>query len=242
MDEKDYNKDPNEEENYENRKEEDSDDFGLPDVTYESSHEEDRNQEPAEEEQQSYRYNEEPFQETPDRSYWEQEDQYAAKKSNNAAGPIIALSILLLVALGLVYWFVIRDDSPAEPIPDETIAQTPSYEPSNDIVDTVTKAEPVTQEPAPPVELQSQEGTVNTVSNPSGRYFVVVGSFIDDDLAMDYGQELAQEGISSTIIEPASSNKFYRLAIDSFDSWNRATNRMDELKSTFGQEIWVLKY
>lgn len=240
MDEKDYNKDPNEEENYENRKEEDSDDFGLPDVTYESSHEEDRNQEAAEEEQ-SYQYNEEPFQESPDRSYWEQEDQYAAKKSNNAAGPIIALSILLLVALGLVYWFVIRDDSPAEPIPDE-VAQTPSYEPSNDIVDRVTEAEPVEQEPAPPVELQSQEGTVNTVSNPSGRYFVVVGSFIDDDLAMDYGQELAQEGISSTIIEPASSNKFYRLAIDSFDSWNRATNRMDELKSTFGQEIWVLKY
>ncbi|MBW3544364.1 MAG: SPOR domain-containing protein, partial [Bacteroidetes bacterium] len=91
--------------------------------------------------------------------------------------------------------------------------------------------------PAPP-----KEGSVTAITARTGRYYVVVGSFIDGDMAGDYAKKLAAAGRQVTLIEPSGNRKFYRLGIMDAGSFGEASAQLDDLKSTFGQEIWVYKY
>lgn len=87
-----------------------------------------------------------------------------------------------------------------------------------------------------------EPGEINILTASTGRYYVVIGSFIDDDLAMDYGQKLAAEGTGSMILSPVGATKFYRLALSDHASFNEAQQEADNLKSSFSDALWVLKY
>ena len=71
---------------------------------------------------------------------------------------------------------------------------------------------------------------------------MVVNSFIDDDLAADFANKLAGEGVSSSLIPPFSDKKFYRLAVSDHESFDEAQSNADQLKATYGEGLWVLKY
>ncbi len=85
-------------------------------------------------------------------------------------------------------------------------------------------------------------GTITEISERTGRYYVVIGSFIDDDLAKDYGNKLAVEGLNTSLISPFGTVKFYRLALASHESFAEAQGNADELKATYGEALWVLKF
>ncbi len=87
------------------------------------------------------------------------------------------------------------------------------------------------------------EGAIETLSERSGRYYVVVASAIDDDLIMDYAKNLSKKGVSSKIIPPFGKSKFYRIAIDVADTYAAAQINADGKKGgDFGNEVWVVKY
>ncbi len=93
------------------------------------------------------------------------------------------------------------------------------------------------------VETTSLEpGEINILTEASGRYYVVIGSFIDDDLAMDYAKKLAVDGVTSVILSPPGSTKFYRVALSDYGSWTEAQETANGLKSNYSDELWVLKY
>lgn len=89
---------------------------------------------------------------------------------------------------------------------------------------------------------ESELGTITEITERTGRYYVVIGSFIDDDLAKDYGNKLAVEGLSTSLISPFGTMKFYRLALASHESFAEAQGNADELKATYGEALWVLKF
>ena len=113
-----------------------------------------------------------------------------------------------------------------------------------------TSDEPAVTEPAgEPESIQMEEepadtetGTFETINTGTGRYYIVLNSFFDEDLAADYARDLAAQGISTYIIGPPDKKGFNRVVIDEdYGSWNDAENRLNELKGTFGDAIWVLK-
>jgi len=87
------------------------------------------------------------------------------------------------------------------------------------------------------------EGAIETLSERSGRYYVVVASAIDDDLIMDYAKDLSKKGVSSKIIPPFGKTKFYRIAIDVADTYADAQTNADSKKGgDYGNDVWVVKY
>ncbi len=86
------------------------------------------------------------------------------------------------------------------------------------------------------------EGAIETLSQRTGHYFVIVSSSIDGDLAMDQAKKLSAKGISSKIIPPFGKWKFYRLGIGDFDSFVNAQTNADASKAEYGDALWVMKY
>jgi len=87
-----------------------------------------------------------------------------------------------------------------------------------------------------------KEGTFETLVERTGKYYVVVGSAIDDDLINDYARKLSVKGVSSKIIPPFGKVKFYRIAVAEGDTFQGAQETANSMKAEYGDAVWVLKY
>ena len=95
---------------------------------------------------------------------------------------------------------------------------------------------------ASPHTAKPQRGTITSIKASRGYYYVVVGSFIDDDLAADYANRLAQQGVDVMLIAPPQGQYYFRVAIEQKDRFYDAYKKLKALKATYGADIWVLKY
>ncbi|MDH5474612.1 MAG: hypothetical protein OEX22_02860 [Cyclobacteriaceae bacterium] len=85
-------------------------------------------------------------------------------------------------------------------------------------------------------------GEIETISAPTKRYYVIVSSSIDGDLAMDFANKIIKSGDNVGIIEPYGKNKYFRVTLGNYDTWKDAESASSSFSSTYGNEIWVLKY
>ena len=85
-------------------------------------------------------------------------------------------------------------------------------------------------------------GNINSLTERTGNTFIVIGSFVDGDIAMDYAKKLAAEGKSPSIIPPFGNGLFHRVGIAGFPTVAAATQNLDNYKADYGDDVWVLKY
>ncbi|MEO9966931.1 MAG: SPOR domain-containing protein [Reichenbachiella sp.] len=85
-------------------------------------------------------------------------------------------------------------------------------------------------------------GIVEIISSATGRFYIVVSSSIDGDLAMDYCNELAAEGKNVKMIEPYENNRFYRVTLGDYDTRDQATSSSTSISTADGNDPWILKY
>ena len=91
--------------------------------------------------------------------------------------------------------------------------------------------------------LKPEVGTIEALSERTGRYYVVVASAIDDDLIRDHAAKLSKAGVTCWIIPPFGKTKFSRLAVDYKDNYTDAQATADGMKGgDYGNDIWVVKY
>ena len=83
---------------------------------------------------------------------------------------------------------------------------------------------------------------VQILEERTGRYYIVLESFIDADFAKDFGNKIAQEGTPTFLIPPYSKKKMQRVGIGSYESIDEAQSALNELPSEFGTGKWILKY
>jgi hypothetical protein len=88
----------------------------------------------------------------------------------------------------------------------------------------------------------STPGTIERITSATGRFYIVVSSSIDGDLAMDYANKMAAEGESVKMIEPYDNIRFYRVSLGDYAAWDKAVSVSTSLSSAYGEAIWVLKY
>jgi hypothetical protein len=152
----------------------------------------------------------------------------------------ILLAVVLVVAAGVgLFWWFSQDstDEMTEIIPPVTQTQPP-----------VVSSEPAETEPAfttPPsgaAQLTAGTGEVLQITESTDRYYVVISSSFDSDLANDYAKKLASEGFTSKILAPRGKAMFYRLSIADYASLPEASLKAEELKSTYGEGVWVIRY
>jgi len=87
-----------------------------------------------------------------------------------------------------------------------------------------------------------KEGTIEVLSSPTKRFYVVISSAVDADLTMDYAKKLSAKGVSSKLIPPFGKWKFNRLAIGDYDSFDAAQSQANVVKADYGNAVWVIRY
>lgn len=118
--------------------------------------------------------------------------------------------------------------------PASTASNTSSRKPANNRSNR-------TQRRAQPAQ-SANAGEIVQVTDRRGRSYVIVGSFIDEDLAMDYAKELSAKGNGVKIIHPYGTSKRYRVSIADFGTYQDAAGQLTTYKSAFGDQVWALKY
>lgn len=171
--------------------------------------------------------------------------EYDEKKSSGAR--TIGIVVVLLLIAGAVFGYFYFLDQPEQEISDNQFTEPEPIQPANDnleedfsntpVPDNTEPADWENAAPAKPVK-----GEISRVTERTGRSYIVVASFIDDDLAMDYGNKLAVDGVNSKIIAPYGDKKYYRFSITDYPTIKEALSHVEELKATYGNDIWVLKY
>ena len=178
---------------------------------------------------------------------------YAARQeSSNKTGIIIGILLALIIIIIGAWYFVwerpaqqveaerIRQEQLAQQQADEEAERQRAAEAERKRAEEEAARRAAEEEEAAAAEPET--GTIETISARTGRYYVVVASAIDGDLAMDYAQKLADSGKNVKIIAPYGNVLYHRVTIQDLDSWAEASNVADELKAEYGDGVWVKKY
>ncbi len=168
------------------------------------------------------------------------------EEESSSAGKVIGIIIILLIAAGAIWYFTVyrvnqkaladerarmEEQTRQNLAKDEAAKQAESQR----IADEQRRADSIANA-APKI------GTIETLNERTGRYYVVVASDIDDDLLMDYAKKLSVKGVSTQIIPEHGSVKFSRLTVASGETYGEAQSSADELKADYEGGAWVTKY
>ena len=96
-----------------------------------------------------------------------------------------------------------------------------------------------------PPELKSvlqAIGAISVKGRPLDKYYLIVASFLDNDLAFDYAEKLILSGSNVIIIPPFSTSKLTRVALLEYETLEKANIGLDKYKDEFDDKLWVLKY
>jgi hypothetical protein len=240
---KNVNDDPDQPENPENG----DDTFGLPEIEYEPL----KRDEPVQTERTTTErttYNE-PSERTAygrEQVHNEYTDTYDDDEGSSPWPKIFAVLAILALA-GAAYWYFGKYQPAQKAAKERQEQEAREAAAKRDRDQRVADAERLGREADQRradslASISSKEGTIETLSERTRRYYVVVASAIDGDLIMDHAKKLSSKGVSTKIIPPFGKAKFYRLAIAEGDNYPDTQATADGMKAEYGETVWVIKY
>jgi len=215
-----------------NKNNSDEDNFGLPDIEYKPLDQLDSSNPP-----------EETVRDTSHENTSRETPIYEEEEEESGTGRIIAWIVVLVVLVGgfLAYRYVYVPKKDKEK--QERLAKEKAEQRQKAVTDSLARiAEEERLRRETEANAKPTVGTIETLEQRTGHYFVIISSSVDGDLAMDRAKKLSEKGISSKIIPPFGKWKFYRLGIGDFDSFASAQSSADASKSEYGDALWVMKY
>jgi hypothetical protein len=226
---------------------ESEDSFGLPDIEYKPL---DETKDEVNEETSSSSMEEEPVAPVEEPQQEEERYVYTPPEEEKSKAPLIiglVIVAVIIVAGFLVYNYVykpaqekenkeladkrIKDEAKAKRDREERQVREEEEARQKAIADSIAVA-----------NAKPQIATIETLTERTRRYYVVISAGIDDDLVMDYARKLSKEGVGTKIIPPFGKTKFYRLAIADHETYALAQADADKEKGKYGNEVWVVRY
>lgn len=156
------------------------------------------------------------------------------EEKDGGLNPLLIIIVILALAAAAYFIFFNKDKEPEVVAPVEQKVEEPAVEETPAPV--VEEVQAVV-EPEPEVTAE-----LITISEQGGRFYVVVGSFYDEDLAIDKGNDIVATGNNAYLLKPTGDFELHRVGINVGDRWSEAAKGLEELKSLYGDNIWVLKY
>ncbi|WP_026967069.1 hypothetical protein [Algoriphagus terrigena] len=74
------------------------------------------------------------------------------------------------------------------------------------------------------------------------QYFIIVGSLPNEKLALEEATQYYGKSAELYLIAPHDGGRNYRLALSKFGSFKLASEKLEEIKSQYKEELWILKY
>ncbi|BDC98965.1 SPOR domain-containing protein [Persicobacter psychrovividus] len=244
-----------------NKEELDGDNFGLPNFDFDSNTSSAQNASTEEPSENTFFNETNAFEEVSAAGAFEQEEtnnQEEAKDSfssdfnveeeeedsNRNTWIWIGVVILLLVGVGTFIFKAMGPDdtnsAEANQVVQEALQDTQVAE---------TASEPVEEVAPEPVEVVetpvAEESGIVRLTSLTGNFHVVVKSFVDSDLAMDFAKQLEAEGNTVYLFNsPRKPNGmiYHRVALGKFTSEEEATASKADYSGTYGEDVWVKKF
>jgi hypothetical protein len=181
---------------------------------------------------------------TPKRTYQPYMDEEEEERSRAPIIVGIVIALAVVIAGGLYYLYVYKPNQAAkqEQLAREVEEKRLAAEKERLEREAVEARRQHEADSLAALNATPKEGTIETLTDRTRRYYVVVTSAIDGDLVMDYAKKLSAKGISTKIIPPYGKYKFSRLAIGDFDTFANAQASADAAKADYGGAVWVLKF
>ncbi|GMQ23974.1 hypothetical protein Aoki45_06560 [Algoriphagus sp. oki45] len=175
--------------------------------------------------------------------------------------------VLFAAIFAVLVWQILlqtrRTDSPVTTNSSsvQEVKDTPSTEQTEPEITSNESIQPADNEVAKVEEVQvsennppaAQSGTT-IAQNISGnliriesqaerpQYFIIVGSVPSEADALKLIPDFQAKSSEVYLISPYTESKNYRVAIGKFTSFRAAAEKLDEIKSQYSEELWILKY
>jgi len=114
-------------------------------------------------------------------------------------------------------------------------------------IDTILEAKnfktPATDTAKAKNEEQAPMSAVNMPSQPTGfgygndKYYMIVGSFLNQNLAEKYAEKIQQMGYHTQIIQ--SANSYYRVSAESYSNFKTGVNQIAEFREKIASKAWL---
>lgn len=173
-------------------------------------------------------------------------EPYTPPEEPKSKAPVVLgiIIVLVLVIAGyLIYTFVIQPANEATARKEQAAKEAAAKKKEEEARLARERAlEEERKKQEAEANAKPKEGTIETLTGRTKRYYVIVSSDVDDDLLMDFAKKLSAKGISTKVIPPFGGKNFYRLAIADHDTWALAQTNADAAKADYGPAVWVLKY
>lgn len=234
------------------------DNFGLPDIDYTPI---DRTEEKPVNQETSIPHQAEPVQTqtehysarsestdsgTTSHSSYESSYTYTPPKEEGSIIPKIAgIIVVVLLALAATYYFAVY--KPQQQAEEKAMLEKKRKDAEAKEQELLAEQQRLEEErrraqAEADANAKPKEGSIETLTERTKRYYVVVSSSIDADLVMDYAKKLSASGVNCKIIPPYGKVKFSRLTIAEGDTYANAQTIADGLKGQYGDGLWVIKY
>lgn len=240
-----------------NKSNDSSDDtFGLPDIEYkpldrveekttvvETTTTVDSSQESEPEQQQTHA---DESSQTVTTDEQQPPEEFAFEEESSPVWPkVLGILIIVLLAVGTAWYFVVYKPK----LENERLAllEKERNKARQDSLNNVRAADEARLEAERKRKADSlaaipKTGIFETLTERTGRYYVVAASAVDDDLLVDHAKKLAEKGVSTKLIPPFRKYKFYRLTIGDAETFEAAQQLADSKKAEYTDALWVLKY
>ena len=205
------------------------------------------------------------FEPSPDTSLPPNYKEYSYKESSGGFTKYIIVGVVLIAAVAIAMLKMGGTDEDREPkkvtvkkvVPkkkdsgteEAVVAELPAEQEEVESVEkakpvaTPTNKKPVVASPKVSATKSSTElGAITKIDSKTSQSYIIIGSFIDEDLAMDFAKDLVKDGSSVKIIMPYGKSKRYRVSIADYSTYGDAVAQMESYKGQFGDQIWALKY
>jgi cell division protein FtsN len=93
------------------------------------------------------------------------------------------------------------------------------------------------------IEAPVKTALLNTPQQPMGfgygtdKYYMIVGSFLNQNFAEKYAEKIQQMGYHTQIIQ--SANSYYRVSAESYSSYRSGINQIAEFRSKIASKAWL---
>ena len=142
---------------------------------------------------------------------------------------IVKYSVLIVLAFSLTSCNLFKKKRKPINSPDTLIHQTvPKPKPVKDTVEIVTVVE----------ETEPVKITEPGVGYTGDKYYMIVGSFLSEKLAMKYAKTVLDMGYQPQVIHSPSTG-FYRVSASSFTDYQTAINEISNYRSSVTNRAWV---
>ena len=186
------------------------------------------------------------------------EDGDSDDQKKSGAKMAVILPAILVLLLGGLYGIMYSTEKishgslnpmkwgASHEVSDESLAKLDAGQEAMEVVPDSTfevgEEEEIDNPPVVETSMESEISSGGEITTEMNRYFIVIGAFSVEENATSLRDKLEERGLDAKIIRPSNKSPLHKVSIADYENIGEAISKMREMRSDFGNELWVMSY